>query len=68
MHWGLILGSILFNTVDLNGDIKGMPTQLSDDTKLGETENASYGIFRILKGLNSLEQWTNSNKTTLCWG
>lgn len=66
MHWDLILGSILFNTVDLNGNIKGMLIQLSDDTKLGETENASYGTFRILKGLNSLKQWANSNKIPLC--
>ena len=66
MHWGLILGSILLNTVDLNGNIKGVLTQLSDDTKLGETENASYNAFRIFKGLNSLERWANSNKATLC--
>lgn len=55
MRWALILGSILFNTVVLNGNVEGMPTQLSDDAKLGEIENASYGIFRILKGLKSLE-------------
>ena len=44
---GLHLGSVLFNIVDLNGNIEGLPTQLSGDTKLEELANASYDTFRI---------------------
>jgi len=44
---GRHVSSILFNIVDLNGNIEGLPTLLSDDTKLEEPENTSYDTFRI---------------------
>ena len=62
------VSSILFNITDLNGNIEGLPTLLSDDAKLEEPENTSYDTFRIKWVLNSLEWGASSNQIRLCWG